>query len=151
MARWPSLWRRGRGASAPDPEIKALAEALGITQKRVLEEYKRIAFASLKPFITWTEEGVMVLTVPENSDDADLAAVAELIEDAKGKKPYRIKLHDKRPALDALGRVLGLLKTTGAHDEDLASAEDPREKILRELVRIRAEERGRKSAPEPQS
>src|SRR5439155_20228849 len=75
LARWPSFWRRGRSASAPDPEIKALAKKLGITEERVLEEFRRIAFGSLRPFITRTDEG-MVLTVPENADDADLAAVA---------------------------------------------------------------------------
>ena len=94
----------------------------------------------------------MALTVPDDPTDEMMAAVSELVEDAQGKKPYRIKLYDKRPALDALGRVLGLLPKTGVHeDEQGDEGDDPREKIIREIARLRAEGNRRKGAPRSQA
>src|SRR5438552_7118760 len=48
----------------------------------------------------------MTLTASGKLDNADKPAIAEIIASAKDKKIYRVKLHDKTPALALLTRIL---------------------------------------------
>ncbi len=76
-------------------------------------------------------------------DEDDAPAIAEIVASASTGSVYRIKLHDKKPVLDALARHLGMLPPfkTGPHeDEELDQAEDPREFLIREVDRLAAEE-----------
>ncbi|HEV8678843.1 MAG TPA: hypothetical protein VGQ90_05660 [Stellaceae bacterium] len=139
MVKRPSWWRRRKAAADPlgGEEVKALAARLGITEERVLEELKRLAFANLKHFFVQGENGV---ELSADAADEDFAAVAEIVEDAKEHKPYRIKLYDKRPPLEALARVVGLLNAAEpiADKPDEAEPEDPREILKRAMARIAA-------------
>jgi len=75
-----------------------------LSADRVLEEFARIAFADIRDYATWDGKSVTFLPGDELSDDA-AAAIAEIAR--VGKAP-RIKLHDKKAALNALARHLGL-------------------------------------------
>ena len=87
-------------------EIAARAARLGISAERVLQEYARIAFADLRHIVKWGAGGLEVMT-PETLSDADAAAIAEIIG-ASGSGPTRVKLFDKKAALDAIARHLGM-------------------------------------------
>ena len=145
-ARWQAR-RRQKAAQATREEVMARAARLGITPERVLEEYRRIAFANLSHIVDWNE-GQMTVKAASKLDEEDIAAIAEIVQSAGPEgKPYRVKLYDKRAALDAIARYLGMLPLAGSvsQSDDLVSneEEDPREALIREMDRLAAKENSR--------
>jgi len=130
---------------APDPEaqefedVEVRAARLGVTVEKVLREYANIAFADLRHIVSWDDQG---LHIKEHLSKREAAAIAEVIAGAAGKGPVRVKLYDKKAALDAIARHLGMF-TPGQRrqgDEDWqAAAEDAREELARWLARLSAE------------
>ena len=121
----------------PVEEVAARAARLGITVERVLDAYGRIGFATLGDIVEWDETGMKLKA------DADTVAVIEIVASAKSGRPYRIKLHDRKPVLDALSRAIGIFpeKKAEAHEDGQANdGEDPHEYIIRAVDRIAAEE-----------
>jgi Terminase small subunit len=135
----------GRGAAAPvAEEVEARAARLGITARRVLREYARIAFSNLSHIAEWDEHGLKVKPSASLSRD-DVAAIAEIVASASTGNVYRVKLHDKKPVLDALARHLGLLPPLKAepHEEEEEAPDDDgdaRTFLERELDRADAED-----------
>ncbi|MFI4949142.1 MAG: terminase small subunit [Alphaproteobacteria bacterium] len=137
--------RRHRYAvAAPSVEdVEARAARLGITAERVLREYARIAFSDMSRIVGWDDKGKMLAKPSTELSEDDAPAIAEIVASASKNYVYRIKLHDKKPVLDALARHLRLLpmSTTGTNDEEQADEhEDPREFLIREVDRLAAEE-----------
>jgi hypothetical protein len=128
------------GCSPDNDEIAERAARLGITPERVLREYARIAFADLRRVADWGPDG-LVLKTPETLSDADAAAISEITAAGTGGRRYRVKLYDKKAALDAIARHLGMFaaaprRQEGDMPEDLA--EDAREVLARRLARLAA-------------
>ena len=98
--RWRP-WQR-KAAGAPDvAEALARAARLGITPDRVLEEYRRIAFANLSHIVDW-DDGKMTIKAANLLSADDVAAISEIVQSAGGEgKPYRVKLYDKKAALES--------------------------------------------------
>ena len=146
--------RRRRGPSAIE-DVAARAARLGITPDRVLQEYARIGFADLRDIADWGpgEDGLKVKP-SGNLAPGHAAAIAEIVAAAKGGKIYRIKLHDKKPVLDALGRHLGMLPLPETAEEEDEPTQDEakraRERLILELDRLAAEAAQRMGDPEPQ-
>jgi phage terminase small subunit len=92
--------------AALDAAIAARAERTRVTADRVIAEYARLAFADMRRYAEWNEDGIKLRPHTSLSAD-DAAAVVELAPVGAGGRA-RIKLHDKRAALDALARHLGL-------------------------------------------
>jgi hypothetical protein len=136
---WLERWRR-KAAQARLDEIVERAARLNITADRVLEEYARIAFANLGHIVEWDDEGIMKVKAPD-----ELGAVAEIVQSAGSGHPYRVKLYDKKAALDAIARYLGmepLLPTASQDDEPVTNdGEDPRRTLARKLARLAADDR----------
>jgi hypothetical protein len=137
--------RRGRsrlGADPPLEDVETCAARLGITRERVLREYGRMAFANLRDVVEWDAEGLEVKPSKRLTDD-NAAAVAEIVTAASGGKPYRVKLHGKKPSLDAIARYLGMTpaptkaaaQQVGPGQDD---GEDPREILARKIARLAA-------------
>ncbi|MGH7044956.1 MAG: terminase small subunit [Stellaceae bacterium] len=126
--------------SAPLDEIAERAARLGVTPERVLQEYARIAFADLRRVADWGPDG-FVLKTPETLSDADAAAISEITPAAGGTGSYRVKLYDKKAALDAIARHLGMFVQPPRRQEECAPAglaEDAREVLARRLARLAA-------------
>jgi phage terminase small subunit len=105
------------------PQVKAaIAEAMAarstrtrVTADRVVQEYARMAFSDIRQAVRWrliaSEAGgrgsyeIELVDSGELDDDAG-AAVAEVSQAAGGA--LRVKMHDKKGALDSLARHLGL-------------------------------------------
>lgn len=100
---------------------KAIAEAMaerskrtGISQDRILREYARIGFAKITDFVEWDDFGSIRIKPSSEISEDDAAAIAEVteteIELPSGgiKRVRKIKLHDKCPALEKLGKHLGM-------------------------------------------
>lgn len=109
-----------------------LAAKVEITQERVLEELAKIGFADIRKAVKWGSEliycqgedaaeesgdpviqnGVALL----NSADLDESTAAAIAEISKSKDgALKIKFHDKKGALDSIGRHLGMFKDRVEH------------------------------------
>lgn len=140
-----SLWqerRRRKAAQARLEENIERAARLGITPDRVLEEYRRIAFANLSHIVHWNDKGMSFKPDGQLAED-DVAAIAEIVESAKDHTPYRVKLYDKKAALDAIARYLGMaLPPPATQNEDEPTrddGEDHRAALIHELDRLAAQ------------
>ena len=149
-------FRPDHGASAPSPgrqpvkEIEQRAARLNIQPERVLREYIRIAFARITDIVEWNADGEMRLTPSSELKPWQVAAIAEIVAAAGTGRIYRIKMHDKKPVLDAIARYLGMFPKTGPNEDnrDDDDGEDPREFLAREIASLRA---GRGGAKTPSS
>jgi hypothetical protein len=127
------------GSEPNHDEIFERAAGLGVTSERVLQEYARIAFADLRRVADWGPDG-LVLKTPEALSDADAAAISEITAGAVSGS-YRVKLYDKKAALDAIARHLGMFVRPPRRQEDGTPAdlaEDAREVLARRLARLAA-------------
>jgi hypothetical protein len=141
---------RSAGDATDREDVEERAARLGITAERVLQEYARIAFSDMSRIVGWDATGEMQAKPSTSLSEDDAPAIAEIVASARSRLVYRIKLHDKKPVLDALARHLGLLPPlkTGSHDEEqLDENEDPREFLIREVDRLAAEEAARSGDP----
>jgi hypothetical protein len=127
----------------PDAEFEDVAvraARLGVTVEKVLREYARIAFADLRHIASWDAQG---LHIKERLSKADAAPISEIGTGAAGKGPVRIKLYDKKAALDAIARHLGMFTPSqrrAEEDDDWAAeVEEAREELARRLARLAAE------------
>lgn len=144
---------RGGSALAAGPsaveEVAARAAHLGITVERVLEEYRNIAFADLRRIVEWDEHGMKFRADPPD----DMVAIIEIVAAAGSGRPYRIKLHDKKPVLDALGRAIGVFpKSMPVPNEEQpieGDAQSARERLIAEFDRLAAERGEAPGIPEP--
>jgi hypothetical protein len=134
--------QRFRGGSAhaadslPIEEVEARAARLGITPERIIEELRAIAFADITRIVSWDTER-LTMTASCQLPKTDAAAIAEIIASAKGQKIYRVKLHDKTPALALLTRILE--KFTNQDEQVDNDADGAREFLIQELDRLAAE------------
>ncbi|HKS88745.1 MAG TPA: terminase small subunit [Stellaceae bacterium] len=135
--------RRQSKERAGPSEVEEIAERaarLGITVDRVLWEYAAIAFADLRHMVEEDTEGGFRIRPLSKMSDADVAAISEIVPGAEAGRS-RVKLYDRKAALDAIARHLGMFpsprRQQAAPTED--QEEDPREFLARELARLAAE------------
>jgi len=101
--------RQGGDPPVAVEDVEARATRLGITAERILQEIRRLAFSDISRIVGWDEKGKLQ---PKNTGEIDeewRAAIAEIVASASTGLIYRIKLHDKRPALETLMRHLDML------------------------------------------
>lgn len=81
---------------------------LDVTIERVLEEMRRIGFSDMRDYADWDGSTVTLKPSDELTDEA-AAAVAEVQQTTtEGGGSIKFKLHDKRAALQDLGKFLGM-------------------------------------------
>jgi len=92
-----------------------IATKLEVTAERVVAEYAKLAFANMADYVNVHEGDPF--TDLTGCDRDKFAAISELTsetytdgrgEDARDVKKVKLKLHDKKAALDSLGRHLGM-------------------------------------------
>jgi phage terminase small subunit len=135
-ARWraATLLRRPEVAAAVEAALAPRREKARITGDRVLAEYGHIAFADIRNFAEWGPEGVTLRDMKDLSA-ADAAAIADIQPSNGNGKGARIKLYDKKAALDALARHLGLFDPrTGRGKEDKTVNGRDARAVLRERI-----------------
>jgi len=154
-AQGQRLLTRDDVQSAIQAEMKKRERRTEITADRVLEEYAKIGFSEVTDFLSVETERVMVGTDPGTGepiseikqlvlmrDTAEippekLAAIAEVKQAKDGSISF--KLHDKKGALDSIGKHLGMfvdksqIKVT--HDfEDMTD-----EELIKSIQRMERE------------
>lgn len=150
----PLLSGHDDAATPIGEDVDARAARLGITVDRVLEEYRRIAFSNIRRVVEWDAAGRLTAKASTDLSDDEAAAIAEIVASASSGSIYRIKMHDKKPVLDALARFLDMLPPVKhAHDtEDAGDREmDPREAFIRALDQVVAEEAAEPRDPETEA
>lgn len=111
--------RSARGTAArllAKPDIQARVEEImaaivarvGVTQDMVVSELCKLAFTNVTDVVDVTGKEVRIRT-PLEVDESKWAAVASVSETKKNRKVTRtIKMHDKKAALELLGRYLNM-------------------------------------------
>jgi phage terminase small subunit len=107
-ARGYLLMRHPDVAAAVTAAQHERSRRTAITAGQVLIELARIAFADLRDFVEWDDTKIEILSSKDLSTDA-ARAVAEVTYSKSGGAT-KVKLHDKKAALEALARHLGLFK-----------------------------------------
>jgi phage terminase small subunit len=105
------------------PEVEtAIHEAMAerskrteITADRVLKEYAKLGFSDMRRFMRWGSAGVTLVEHTELTDDeaAAVAEVSQTVTEAGGS--LKLKLHDKKGALDSIARHLGMFVDKHEH------------------------------------
>ncbi|HYM01333.1 MAG TPA: terminase small subunit [Stellaceae bacterium] len=123
------------------PQImKALNDALAarefrafLSKDRLLLEYAHIAFSDIRELLDWGPDGV-TLKSSSTVSDAGAAAISE-ISGGKGGAAgrSRLRLHDKKKALDALMRLLELKDKSGEGAPRAEGHLSPRELLFQRL------------------
>jgi phage terminase small subunit len=113
------LLSNGKVAAAVADGQQTVAERLGITHERVLKEFARIAFVDIRK--VFDENGYLVPIHELDDDTAAAIAGLDIVENQAGAEistsgikiveshTKKIKLADKKAALDSLAKHLGLL------------------------------------------
>lgn len=88
--------------------MASVAERIGLSAQKVVEEIARVAFSDMRRFTTWGPSGVTLNDSAALSDD-DARCVAEVSETTSEKGgSIRFKLHDKMGALKELAERMGI-------------------------------------------
>lgn len=104
----PRMLGNVRILEAINAGMSTLYKRLDITAERVLQELAKIGFSDMRSFVRWGSSGVQ-LKNSEDLSDEDAAAVAEVSETiTKDGGSIKFKLHDKKGALELMGKNLKL-------------------------------------------
>lgn len=126
------LLRKTTVAAAISARQKKLADKTEITAEKIINELAKIAFADMRNYATWGGRGVSLKESKDLTPD-QTAAVSELSETiTENGGSTRFKLHDKKGALELLGKHLGMFKdrveleVVGGIAEQLKAAREAR-------------------------
>ena len=110
---------------------KTVAERLGITHESVLKELKKLAFSDMRKLTKWGENGVTLIDSSQIDDDS-AACVAEVSQTiTKDGGGIKFKLHDKKGALEDLGRHLSMFVDKVDHSNNDGSLRPVQQTIFR--------------------
>lgn len=87
-------------------ETRRKIRRASITSDRVLEELAKLGFADIRNALTFGKTGVRV----KESDEIDDETASAIAEVSEGRHGMRLKMHDKKGALDSIGRHLGMFQ-----------------------------------------
>lgn len=126
------LRHRPEIADAVRNALAARQARMFVNADRLLLEYTRLAFSDIRAVADWGPEG-LTPKLPSALSDDEAAAIAEVsTSGGKNGGGVKLKLHDKKKALDAIARHLGLF--TKRLDTDPDPRDDdalPAREILR--------------------
>jgi phage terminase small subunit len=138
------------------------AERTRLTGDKVVDELRKIGFASMGDYMKSTPEGDPYLDFSTLTPDQKAALAEVTVEDfvdgrganARAVKRVKCKLHDKRAALVSLGRHFGIFDPNKREPvEEEVDIDDVRATILGRLARLAAAKRaeGGKPGDEPRT
>jgi phage terminase small subunit len=116
----PELLGKTRVAQTIQKAMEERVSRTKITADRVLEEYAKIGFANITDFVEFRTEkkilrvdangdpvfGYVQVLELKNSTDVQGSAISEVSMSREGQ--IRLKLHDKKGALDSIARHIGM-------------------------------------------
>lgn len=158
------LLKNVKVSAAVEKLISQRIVTLDVRANDIIEQYKKIAFANLKDFITWRSDRFVVGEDEQTgekindivtrielrpSDEVDGTVIAEVSETPGKYGPsHSIKLNDRMKALDALSKHINLFEDRGKRRMDemklqieLEKAQLAREKLSLEKERLEIEKK----------
>lgn len=87
-------------------KIEKVLDRYAISEERIASEIAKLAFTSVTDVLEWDKEGKVTIKSSEELDENVAGAISEVIETDKG---LRIKLFDKKSALELLAKYRGML------------------------------------------
>lgn len=87
---------------------KRMQKRFEVTEEKVIAEYAKIAFSDMRDVAKWSGDYVSFLASEELTEEAARAVSEISSTPTEYGQAMRIKLHDKKSALDALSKKLGL-------------------------------------------
>ena len=109
------LLRNAKVAAVIDEAIEERLKALGVTSYRVLEELSKLGFSDIRNYVKWGSTSVKLIDSEELADEA-APAVAEVSQTpTQYGNSIKFKLHDKKGALELLGKHLKLFTDKHEH------------------------------------
>lgn len=102
------LLRNAQVQAALAEKRARIAARTEISVVRLMQEYARLGFSSMRTFASWGPNGVILIDDETLSED-DARCVQEVSQSiTKEGGTVRIKLHDKKAALDKIVELLGI-------------------------------------------
>lgn len=99
--------------------LQKRSERTEITQDRVLKELSKLGFSDMSNYATWGKDGVDLRASDELTPE-QTAAISEVSETiSKDGGSIKFKLHDKKGALELIGKHLGMFNDKLQVDGDL--------------------------------
>lgn len=122
----PRLLKNPAVAGAVAERQERISNHLFVTAERVVLEYAHLAFADMRDYMHFAENGDVLLdwsTMPEDATKAIVEVTQDVYNEGRGNaqrevKRTKFKLHDKRGALDALAKHLGLFRERSGEDAE---------------------------------
>lgn len=87
-------------------KIDKVLNRYAITEERIASEVAKLAFTDIRDVLEWDKEGKITIKSSAELDPNVAGAISDIIETDKG---LRIKLFDKKSALELLARYKGML------------------------------------------
>ena len=133
------LMRRPDIAAAIEAALGARTEEIRITADRVVQEYAKIAFADMRDFANWGPEGVTMR--PKEELGAREGAIIAGFDRAPGDgQVAQVRLYDKKAALDALARHLGMFDPKRPVEDAMKADLEARNELAERLLRMIAKQ-----------
>ena len=135
--------------AAIEVALLARSKRTQITADEVLKEWGLLAFADMRDYMEWDAGGVTLKASSELTED-QTRAISEIVEYKTEKtSTVRVKLHDKRGALDSVAKHLGMMVDRSQHvtgsPQEYAEAQVIQSKLrdmsLEELLDLRESRR----------
>lgn len=119
---------------------ESVASRLDISIDTIVDEYKRLAFASMDDYVEWDKDGIVKMKSSKDLTRAQKAGILEITETStKMGKQIKIKLYNKQSALDRLFEILKELEDREKRPEPAAKINQTQiNLILRDPVMRRA-------------
>ncbi len=114
---WENL-KKPEVEAAISAAMKKRSERVEVTQDQVVDEYRKLAFANMLDYMRVQDDGSAYTDLSTVTRE-QMAAIQEITvdeytegkgEDARAVKRVKIKMIDKKTALDSLARHLGMFK-----------------------------------------
>jgi phage terminase small subunit len=121
--------------------VAKVDKKLEITEERVRLEYARLGFSDMGKFAQWDDNHVTMTPSSELTPD-DTAAVSEIVATygKDGTPTVRLKLHDKKGALDSMAKTLGMFAPEQVDINANVQIGHARETVDTLIVRLKREE-----------
>ena len=127
------LLRRPDIAAALEQRLETRRIMMRHIADRVVSEYINMALSDPRHVADW-DANSMTLRPKESLSDADAAAIAEIVPQGSSGKGAKVRLYDKKAALDALARHLGLFDGWHSLGEDKTVAAKQAKASLRDRL-----------------
>ena len=116
------LMREPDVTAAVERAVRAQERRIVLNADRVVLELVRVAFSDIRAFLTLAPNGTLAPRPQAELSPDHTAAIAQIAPAAKGRRAV-IRLHDKKHALSALARHVGLWERRAFVDPKMLNAE----------------------------